>query len=146
MFSKQEAQELKKEFWIAFGKSFPRKWLLYDTKIKDFSFKFNADQKKAEVSLDIQMKDELFRNAYYEKIWSLENMLREEIGNLQKEEFYTLENGKVISRFWITKENVSIFNKNTWQEIFEFFVEKMEIFERFFYEYEDYINDLEINT
>ena len=40
MFSKQEAQELKKEFWIAFGKSFPRKWLLYDTKIKDFSFKF----------------------------------------------------------------------------------------------------------
>ena len=65
MFSKQEAQELKKEFWIAFGKSFPRKWLLYDTKIKDFSFKFNADQKKAEVSLDIEMKDELFRNAKY---------------------------------------------------------------------------------
>lgn len=142
MFSKQEAQELKKEFWIAFGKSFPRKWLLYDTKIKDFSFKFNADQKKAEVSIDIEMKDELFRNAYYEKIWSLENMLREEIGDLQKDEFYTLENGKVISRIWITKENVSIFNKNTWQEIFEFFVEKMEIFERFFYEYEDYIKDI----
>ena len=39
MFSKQEAQQLKKDFWIAFGKSFPRKWLLYDTKIKDFSFK-----------------------------------------------------------------------------------------------------------
>lgn len=142
MFSKEEAQKLRKEFWIAFGKSFPRKWILYNTKIKDFSFKFNADQKKAEVSLDIQMKDELFRNAYYEKIWSLENMLREEIGDLQKEEFYTLENGKVISRFWITKENVSIFNKNTWQEIFEFFVEKMEIFERFFYEYEDYIKDV----
>ena len=45
MFSKQEAQQLKKEFWIAFGKSFPRKWILYDTKIKDFSFKFNADNK-----------------------------------------------------------------------------------------------------
>ena len=142
MFSKQEAQELKKEFWIAFGKSFPRKWLLYDTKIKDFSFKFNADQKKAEVSLTIEMKYELFRNAYSEKICSLENILQEEIGDLQKEEFYTLENGKVISRFWITKENVSIFNKNTWQEIFEFFVEKMEIFERFFYEYEDYIKDV----
>ncbi len=142
MFSKQEAQELKKEFWIAFGKSFRRKWLLYDTKIKDFSFKFNADNKKAEVSLDIEMKDELFRNAYYEKIWSLENMLREEIGDLQKDEFYTLENGKIISRIWVTKENVSIYNKNTWQEIFEFFVEKMETFERFFYEYEDYIKDV----
>lgn len=71
MFSKQEAAQLKTEFWTAFGKSFPRKWLLYDTKIKDFSFKFYADNKKAEVSLDIEMKDELFRNAYYEKIESL---------------------------------------------------------------------------
>ncbi len=142
MFSKQEAQQLKKDFWIAFGKSFPRKWLLYDTKIKDFSFKFNADNKKAEVSIDIEMKDELFRNAYYEKIWSLEEMLREEVGDFYKDEFYTLENGKVISRIWVSKENVSIFNKDSWQEIFEFFVEKMDGFERFFYDYEDFIKDV----
>ncbi|MEC5158151.1 DUF4268 domain-containing protein [Chryseobacterium sp. MP_3.2] len=142
MFSKEEAANLKKEFWTSFGKSFPRKWLLYDTKIKDFSFKFNADPKKAEVSLELEMSDELFRNAYYEKIWSLENMLQEEIGDFQKDEFYTLENGKIISRIWFTKENVSIYDKNTWREIFEFFVEKMEGFERFFYEYEDYIKDV----
>ncbi|TXF79121.1 DUF4268 domain-containing protein [Chryseobacterium sp.] len=142
MFSKQEAQQLKQEFWIAFGKSFPRKWLLYDTKIKDFSFKFSADNKRAEVSLDIEMKDELFRNVYYEKIWSLENMLKDHIGDFQKDEFYTLENGKVISRIWVTKENVTIFNKNTWSEIFEFFIEKMEGFEHFYYEYEDYIKDV----
>ena len=113
MFSKQEAQQLKKDFWIAFGKSFPRKWLLYDTKIKDFSFKFYADNKKAEVSIDIEMKDELFRNAYYEKIWSLEEMLKDEVGEFDKDEFYTLENGKVISRIWVSKENVSVFNKNS---------------------------------
>ncbi|MBW8360892.1 MAG: DUF4268 domain-containing protein [Kaistella sp.] len=142
MFSKQEAQQLKQEFWIAFGKSFPRKWLLYDTKIKDFSFKFSADQKKAEVSLDIEMKDEIFRNAYYEKMWSLENMLKDHIGDFHKDEFYTLENGKVISRIWVTKDNVSVFNKNTWSEIFEFFIEKMEGFENFYYEYEDFIKDV----
>lgn len=142
MFTKQEAQQLRKEFWITFGKSFPRKWVLYDTKIKDFSFKFNADPKKAEVSLDIEMNDELFRNAYYEKIWSLENMLQEEVGDFQKEEFYTLENGKIIARIWVTKENVSIYNKNTWREIFEFFVEKMEGFERFYEDYQDFIKDV----
>ncbi|MGZ5284288.1 MAG: DUF4268 domain-containing protein [Kaistella sp.] len=142
MFSKHEAQQLKKDFWIAFGKSFPRKWLLYDTKIKDFSLKFNADNKKAEVSIDIEMRDELFRNAYYEKIWSLEEMLKEEVGEIQKDEYYTLENGKIISRIWVTKENVSVFNKSTWQEIFEFFVEKMDGFERFYYEYEDFIKDV----
>ncbi len=142
MFSKHEAQQIRKEFWIAFGKSFPRKWILYNTKIKDFSFKFNADPKKAEVSLDIEMADELFRNAYFEKMWSLESLLEEEVGPVQKDEFYTLENGKVIARFWMTKENVSIYNKNTWREIFEFFVEKMDGFERVFYEYEDFIKDV----
>ena len=142
MFSKQEAQQIRKEFWIAFGKSFPRKWILYNTKIKDFSFKFNADSKKAEVSLDIEINDELFRNAYFEKMWSLESILEEEVGAVQKDEFYTLENGKVISRFWIAKENVSIYNKNTWQEIFEFFIEKMDGFERVFYEYEEFIKDV----
>lgn len=142
MFSKQEAQALKKEFWTAFGKSFPRQWILYDTQIKDFSFKFNADNKKAEVSLDIEMRDELFRNAYYEKMESLENMLQEEVGYVYKDEFYTLENGKVIARFWTELTGVSIYNKNTWREIFEFFIEKMEGFERVFLEYEDYIKDI----
>ncbi|AZI39694.1 DUF4268 domain-containing protein [Epilithonimonas vandammei] len=142
MFSKQEAQLLKKEFWTAFGKAFPRKWLLYDTKIKDFSFKFYADNKKAEVSIDIEMKDELFRNAYYEKIWSLESILEDEIGAFSKDEFYVLENGKVISRIWVEKSGVSIFNKQTWPDIFEFFVEKMDAFERLFYEYEDFIKDI----
>ncbi len=142
MFSKQEAQALKKEFWTAFGKSFPRQWILYDTQIKDFSFKFNADNKKAEVSLDIEMKDELFRNAYYEKVESLENMLQEEVGSVFKDEFYTLENGKVIARFWTELTGVSIYNKNTWRDIFQFFIEKMEGFERVFLEYEDYIKDI----
>ena len=142
MFSKQEAQLLKTEFWTAFGKAFPRKWLLYDTKIKDFSFKFYADNKKAEVSIDIEMKDELFRNAYYEKIWSLESILEDEIGAFSKDEFYVLENGKVISRIWVEKNGVSIFNKQTWPYIFEFFVEKMDAFERLFYEYEDFIKDI----
>lgn len=142
MFSKHEAQQLKKDFWIAFGKSFPRKWLLYDTKIKDFSFKFSADNKKAEVSLDIEMKDELFRNAYYEKIWSLEDMLKDYVGEFNKDEYYILENGKIISRIWVEKHGVSIFNKNSWQEIFEFFVDKMNGFERFYYDFEDFIKDV----
>ena len=143
MFSKQEAAQLKTEFWTAFGKSFPRKWLLYDTKIKDFSFKFYADNKKAEVSLDIEMKDELFRNAYFEKMQSLEDILRDDyLPDAIFEEHFFLDNGKEISRIWVTKENVSVFNKNTWQETFEFFVEKMTALETFYLEFEDFIKDV----
>lgn len=139
MFSKKEAQQIKQEFWTVFGRAFPRKWLLYDTKIKDFSFKFSADAKRAEVSLDIDMKDELFRNAYFEKIWSLENILTDYIGDFKKDEFYTNENGKILSRYWVELHGVSVYNKDTWRDIFEFFVEKMDGFERFYADFEDYI-------
>lgn len=142
MFSKQESQQLKKEFWTAFGKSFPRKWILYNTKIKDFSFKFTAESKKAEISLDIEMKDELFRNAYFEKIWSLEDILKDYIGDFYKDEFHTLDNGKIIARIWVEKQDVSIFNKDSWRDIFEFFYEKMDAFERFYFDFEDFIKDV----
>jgi hypothetical protein len=57
-----------------------------------------------------------------------------------------LESGKIISRIWVEKTGISINNKNTWETIFAFFNENMDAFERFFYENEDYIKDLEINT
>lgn len=72
----------------------------------------------------------------------MESILEDEIGAFSKDEFYVLENGKVISRIWVEKNGVSIFNKQTWPDIFEFFVEKMDAFERLFYEYEDFIKDI----
>lgn len=59
---------------------------------------------------------------------------------------FHLESGKIVSRVWVEKTGISINNKNSWESIFDFFNEKMDAFERFFYEYEDYLKDLEINT
>jgi hypothetical protein len=147
MFSKEEALQIKKDFWIAFAKEYPRKWLLYNTKIKDVTFKFYADNKKAQVVLDIEPKDEEKRKIYYEKIESLKNILKEEyIEDVVFERNYYLENGKIISRIWVEITEISINNRKTWDIIFDFFNEKMSAFELFFYENEDYIKDLEVNT
>lgn len=147
MFSKEEAIQIKKEFWIAFAEEYPRKWLLYNTKIKDVTFKFYVDNKKAQVLLDIEPKDEEKRKIYYEKVESLKTILLEDyLDDVIFERNFYLETGKVISRVWVEKTGISINNKNTWPEIFDFFAEKMDAFERFFYENEDYIKDLEINT
>lgn len=147
MYSKEEALQIKKNFWTQFAETYPRKWLLYNTKIKDFSFKFYIDNKKAEVSLDIEAKDLEKRKIYYEKIISLQSILLEDfLPEVQIDNHYRLENGKEICRFWVVQENVSVNNPKTWPIIFDFFYEKMDAFERFFYEYEDYIRDLEINT
>ncbi|MBB1139983.1 DUF4268 domain-containing protein [Myroides sp. WP-1] len=147
MYSKEDAKRIKKEFWIQFAETYPRKWLLHNTKIKDVSFKFYADNKKAEVLLDIEPRDEEKRKIYYEKVESLKGILLEDhLPDALFEREYYLENGKLISRIWVSLEGVSINNPKTWDQMFDFFNEKMTAFEIFFYEYEDYIRDLEINT
>jgi hypothetical protein len=47
MYSKEETQKLKRVLGHI-RRKISRKWVLYDTKIKDFSFKFYVDNKKAQ--------------------------------------------------------------------------------------------------
>lgn len=147
MYSKQENQRLKQEFWVVFAEKYPRKWILYNTKIKDFSFKFFVDNRKAQVLIDIEPRDEQLRKIYFEKIESLKTILEEDyLKDLIFERNFYLENGKTISRIWVEQLDVSVSNRNTWDNIFSFFNEKMTAMEYFFYEYEDYIRDLDVNT
>ncbi len=140
MFSKEESRKLREDFWISFGKSFPRKWILYDTKIKGFSFKFYFDTNVALVVLDLE--DDLEnRINYWEKLQSLKSILKNEyLPNAIFEEDYILENGKDISRIYVSiDQNVSIHNKNTWRDVMEFFNKNMILFEQFFEDYRDFM-------
>jgi len=140
MFSKEESRLLREEFWISFGKSFPRKWLLYNTKIKGLSFKFHFDTKKALVTLDLEDDLENRINCW-EKLTALKSLLQNEyLPEAIFEEVYNLKNGKEISRIYVPlNQKVSIHNKNSWQQTMEFFNEKMSVFETFFDEYKDVI-------
>ncbi|GGB86962.1 hypothetical protein GCM10007424_28780 [Flavobacterium suaedae] len=147
MFSKAETQQIKKDFWTEFANAYSRKWLLYNTKIKDVAFKFYIDNKKARVMLDIEPKEDDKRKIYYEKIVSLKNIFLEEfVPDAIFVKDYTLENGKNINRIYTELTGVSLYNKASWEQVFDFFYEKMDAFERFFYEHEDYIKDLDVNT
>ncbi|MEW4922750.1 DUF4268 domain-containing protein [Algibacter sp. 2305UL17-15] len=140
MFSKEESRILRQEFWTSFGKSFPRKWILYDTKLKGLSLKFHFDTKKASVALDLE--DDLeHRINYWEKLLTLKGILTDEyLPNAIFEEEFFLENGKEISRIYVPLEQkVSIHNKNSWRDVMEFFNEKMGLFEAFYLEYQDII-------
>jgi len=142
MFSKEESRLLRQEFWISFGKSFPRKWILYDTKLKGFSFKFHFDAKSALVALDLE--DDLEKRiTYWGKLQSLKSILKE--GYLPEaifEESYFLDNHKEISRIYVPLERkVSIYNKNSWGDVMNFFNEQMNLFEAFFEDYKDILED-----
>ncbi|MAD97298.1 MAG: hypothetical protein CMB99_08240 [Flavobacteriaceae bacterium] len=141
MFSKAESAQLRQEFWTSFGKSFPRKWILYNTKIKGLSFKFYADNKKAMIVLDIEHRDEIISEILFEQLESLKSILENEyLPEIIFNKEYFLENGKKISRIYLNHtEKFSIHNKNTWRSCYEFFNENMTKFEMFFLEFEDYI-------
>lgn len=144
MYSKEESQRIKREFWVAFAEKYPRKWVLYDTKIKDFSFKFYVDNKKAQVLIDIEQRSDEKRNAYFEKLEALKNILNEEfIKDLVFEKNYTLESGKTISRIWVEKTGVGFSNRNNWDAIFDFFNENMHALEMFYLEYDEFIKDID---
>ncbi|WP_310559011.1 DUF4268 domain-containing protein [Flavobacterium sp.] len=147
MYSKEENLKIKKEFWIQFAETYPKKWLLYDTKIKDVTFKFYIDNKKAQVLLDIEPKEEEKRKIYFEKMESLKDIiLKDYLPEAILERNFYLDTGKVISRVWVEKLNVNINKRDNWNQIFDFFYINMYQFEVFYYKYQEYIKDLETNV
>ncbi|MCK8524080.1 DUF4268 domain-containing protein [Aquimarina sp. D1M17] len=142
MFSREESKQIRQEFWTSFGKLYPQKWLLYNTKIKDVTLKFTFTTKKAQVSIDIEPNDEVFRTYYYEKIVSLRKILTSEyLKDIIYNPEYQLENGKIIPRVYVELSDVSIHNKKNWDEVMKFLSVNMIQLETFFLEYKDFIQD-----
>lgn len=137
MFSKEESKRLRQDFWIAFGKSYPHKWVLYDTKIKGLSLKFHFGLKQAMVSMDIEHADLGRRMELWEKLMALQSILKEEyLPEVIFNDSLVLDNQKEISRIYVAFPNVSIHNKNTWRETMEFFYHNMSQLETFFLQYD----------
>ena len=142
MYSKTESKQLRQDFWIAFGKSYPKKWVLYDTKIKGLSLKFYFDLKVAMISLDVETSDLEQRIHLWEKLHSLKSILKDQyLQEAHFEDSFILENKKEISRIYVSKSEVSIHNKNTWQETMVFLSRQMVLLESFFEEYKEILDN-----
>ncbi|CAM4192790.1 DUF4268 domain-containing protein [Gillisia limnaea] len=142
MFSKEESKNIREEFWTGFGKAYSKKWILYDTKMKELQLKFSFDNRTAKVSMDISSRDELIRAYYFEKITVLKTILHSEyLPDATFAESFLLPEGKTISSIFVELKNVNIHNKKHWPTVNKFFYYKMNQMEAFFLEYETYIND-----
>jgi len=140
MFSKEASKKLRESFWIAFGKSFPRKWILYKTKVKGLHFKFHFTTKDAMVSLDINPSSLEERIVLWEKVTAVKAIISADyLPEASFQDTCILANGKEISRVFIRKEGVSIHNKDSWQKAMVFLHKTMLDFERFYEDYDDYL-------
>lgn len=140
MFSREEAKQIRQQFWIFFGKRYPRKWLRYNTGIKDVALKFDFDTDQASVAIECTSIDEIDRIYYFEKLESLQHILRDEVSkDVVFEKTHILDTRKEISRVFINKPHVNVHCKTDWPDVFDFFNEYMNKMEVFFLAYKDFI-------
>lgn len=149
MFSKEEAKALRKEFWDTFKnmsvrrrsrKGLPGNWILTQTGIRALNLKFHVDRNVAQVGIDLETRNMDKRLELYEKLESLKKLLEESMGSPMNWELdYTRENGKSVSRIYLQKEEVDIYQRETWPGAHQFMYDKMLKLESFFNEYRDYL-------
>jgi len=131
MYSKQEAAQLKQQFWTIFGQYMRPvlsandekvNWINYKTGEKDIYFRMQADNKKAFIAIELIHKDEGLQALYFEQFQQLKTLLH---STLQEEWTWRLrvsdEHGKNISRIYTQINNISIFKQSDWPQLISFF-------------------------
>ena len=148
MYSKEEAKSLREDFWEAFRsmsarkrlrRKRPARWLQNNTGIKALNLRFHVDREVAQVGIDIETRNMEKRLELYEKLESVRKKLEEAMGEPMIWAMeYIRENGKSVSRVYIQREGIDIYNQDTWQEAHTFMFEKMMLLEDFYHEYRDF--------
>lgn len=147
MWSKEEAKELRINFWKGFKRycskhRIYRKWVLTGVKIRSTQLKFYADDQKALVLFQIDHKNEFRRYEVFECFQSYRKLMAVDCGeDLKWEEDYTGMSDRNVSAVYFELLGVNLYRKEDWERIYDFFVEKMPLLEEAYWEYRDLINE-----
>jgi hypothetical protein len=148
MFSKEEAKEIREEFWDQFRrmsagkrvrKNLPGSWMLSNTGIKALNLRFHVDREVAQVGIDLETRNMDKRIELFEKLESVKNLLEKAMESPMIWELeYIRENGKSVSRIYLELLGVDIYNRDTWSRAHQFMYSNMMKLETFYNEYRDY--------
>lgn len=131
MYSKQEASQLRQQFWTAFGQYMlpvtsaegeKTNWTNYKTGEKDIYFRMNADNKKAWIAIELTHKDAGVQSLLFDQFKQLQPLLQAALKENWTWHLHTLdEQERTVSRVFTELHNVNLFNKNDWPELISFF-------------------------
>lgn len=130
MYTKQEAAQIRHEFWTIFGQYMAPQpssegqrinWINYKTGVPGISFKMDADSKTATIAIALTHPDKDIRELQYEQFEQLRTMLHNTLG----EEWHWQESahddyGKEYSRIYSKEDGVNIMNRDNWPAIISF--------------------------
>ena len=148
MYTKEESKSLREEFWDLFNsmsrqkrlrKKLPGEWVLTQTGVKALNLRFHVDREVAQVGIDLETRNMDRRIELYEKLESVKKVLEEAMNEPMIWELeYIRENGKSVSRIYLQKDGIDVYNKDTWQTAHQFMFDRMSKLETFYLEYRDF--------
>ena len=131
MYSRQEASQLRQEFWTTFGQYLSPvlsaeeekvNWTNYKTGEKNIAFRMHADNTKAIIAIELNHKDKDIQQIYFEQFLQFKNLFDEALKEEWTWQLHSYdEHGKLISRIYKEKNGVSIFQKQDWPGLISFF-------------------------
>ena len=135
LYSKDQASQIKQEFWTKFGQYIAPQlsaeglkinWINYKTGIKHLYFKMHADNKQASIAIELTHADAGVRELLFEQFTEFRKLFEAQLQEEWDWELYAVdEYGKSISRIYKVLPNVSIFRKEDWPGLISFFKPRM---------------------
>lgn len=126
---------------------FHNKWVNYKTGVKDVYFRLKLDKSTAQVSIELQQKDEGIRELYYQQFEELKKVFTDIVGewNWESNVIYqtNLGNYLELSSISISLNGVNLYNKETWQKTFHFFEEHIVKLDEFWADFNEIFKQLE---
>jgi hypothetical protein len=130
MYTKEQSSLIKQEFWTIFGKYMTPirsseglrvNWINYKTGIKDVYFRMETLGESASISISIEHTDAGIRDLFFEQFLELKLMLEESLKEKWTWQRDISVNGRMISRIIKELPNTSVFNKDQWPGLIQFF-------------------------
>jgi len=132
LYSREEAKKLKEQFWTHFGRFMSlvpseeggkTNWVNYKTGIKHLFFRMDADNKRADIYIEISHPDEGIRELLFEQFLEYKPIMETELGEEWTwDKTYYDEYGKKTARIGIRLDKkLSVFKQEDWPELMAFF-------------------------
>lgn len=130
MYSKDQASQLKQQFWTAFGQyiaphpsadGLKVNWVNYKTGIKHLYFKMEADKYHATIAIEIAHPDNEIQEYMFDQFRAYKTMLESCLNESWEWVLHVDDDGKTVSRIYKELTNVSIFKQEDWPQLISFF-------------------------
>ncbi len=130
MYTKNQVNQMKQEFWTAFGwymkpvpsaDGSPVNWKNYKTGIRHLYFRMQAERDFASISIAIQHPDDDIAELLYAQLLELKHLLEMELGEawswIPKDQISPEKNGYRVEK---KLNSVNVLDKKYWPEIISF--------------------------